>query len=145
MYLGTLFNYPSATLSLLTKVVVNQIMYTPLFNTYFFGMQALLSGTHSPLTLEGWKGIGEHIKRTVPTSVYNSCKLWPAVTAFSFTVVGPEYRSIFGGVIAVGWQAYLGFLNRRAEVAEMVERGEEMREVEEPVQQLQIAAGKTAA
>ncbi|EHL02991.1 hypothetical protein M7I_0962 [Glarea lozoyensis 74030] len=33
MFLNTHFNYPSRLLSLLTKVTVNQICFTPLFNT----------------------------------------------------------------------------------------------------------------
>lgn len=115
MFLGNNFNYASKTLSLATKVTVNQLCFTPLFNTYFFGMQSLLSGD----TLDE---VWDRIKRTVPTSVINSCKLWPAVTAFSFTFIDAQYRSIFAGVIAIGWQTYLSFLNRRAEMAEAAER-----------------------
>ena len=89
-------------------MVVNQVCFTPVFNTYFFGMQAALAG-------EDVAAVWERIKRTVPTSIVNSCKLWPAVTAFSFTFVPIEYRSLFGGFIAVGWQTYLSFLNRLAE------------------------------
>ena len=89
-------------------MVVNQVCFTPVFNTYFFGMQAALAG-------EDVAAIWDRIKRTVPTSIANSCKLWPAVTAFSFTFIPIEYRSLFGGFIAVGWQTYLSFLNRLAE------------------------------
>jgi len=46
----------------------------------------------------------------------NSCKLWPAVTAFSFSFIDAQYRSIFAGFVAIGWQTYLSFLNRKAEV-----------------------------
>jgi len=109
LWLGNHFNYPSKILSLATKVVVNQAFFTPVFNTYFFGMQSFLSG-------DSLKDVWERIKATVPTSIKNSCKLWPAVTAFSFTYVPAEYRNLFGSVIAIGWQAYLSFLNRRAEV-----------------------------
>ncbi|KAK3390717.1 hypothetical protein B0H63DRAFT_429364 [Podospora didyma] len=108
VWLSTSFNYPSRLLSLATKVIVNQLCFTPIFNTYFFGMQALLAG-------ENLGEIWTRIKRTVPTSFLNSCKLWPAVTAFSFTFIPLEYRSLFAGVIAVGWQTYLSFLNRQAE------------------------------
>lgn len=91
MVLGRSFNFPfSKTLSLTTKVVVNQVVFAPVFNSYFFGMQALLSG-HAPR--DAW----EHVKRTVPPSLVNSCKLWPAVTAFSFTFVAPQYRALFAG------------------------------------------------
>lgn len=108
VWLSTSFNYPSRILSLGTKVVVNQLCFTPIFNSYFFGMQALLAGDNLG---EVW----DRIRRTVPTSWVNSWKIWPAVTAFSFTFIPLEYRSIFAGVIAVGWQTYLSFLNRMAE------------------------------
>jgi hypothetical protein len=123
LYLGTCFNYLPTLPSLAAKVLVNQVLYTPIFNSYFFGMQALLSLHHDITTWAGWAGIADHIYRTVPTSFVNSCKLWPAVTAFSFTFVLPEYRNIFAGVIAIGWQTYLSFLNRKAERAEELEEG----------------------
>ncbi|KAL2267338.1 hypothetical protein VTJ83DRAFT_4615 [Remersonia thermophila] len=108
VWLSENFNYRSRLLSIATKVVVNQICFTPVFNTYFFGMQALLSGA---TLAETW----ERIVHTVPVSCVNSCKLWPAVTAFSFAFLPLEYRPVFGGVIAVGWQTYLSYLNRLAE------------------------------
>ena len=128
MFLGRSFNYGSKTLSLGTKVVVNQIVFTPVFNSYFFGMQALLSG-------DGIIEVWEHIKRTVPTSFINSWKLWPAVTAFNFTFIQPQFRAVFAGastsipqqlitsgcvadtsqgLVAIGWQSYLSWLNQRA-------------------------------
>ncbi|AEO66271.1 uncharacterized protein THITE_2043359 [Thermothielavioides terrestris NRRL 8126] len=108
VWLSNSFNFASRLLSLATKVIVNQICFTPVFNTYFFGMQALLSGA---TLAETW----ERIVKTVPVSCVNSCKLWPAVTAFSFAFLPLEYRPVFGGVIAVGWQTYLSYLNRLAE------------------------------
>lgn len=78
-------------------------------------MQTLLSGATFPEIIE-------RIKNTVPTSWINSCKLWPAVTAFSFTYIPIQYRSIFGGVIAIGWQTYLSLLNQRAAAAEEKEQ-----------------------
>ncbi|QSZ33694.1 hypothetical protein DSL72_005265 [Monilinia vaccinii-corymbosi] len=116
MFLSNHFNYSSKAISLATKVGVNQIFFTPIFNTYFFGMQSLLSGDSIP-------DVVERVRRTVPTSMMNSIKLWPAVTAISFTWIPQEYRSIFAGVIAIGWQTYLSFLNRRVE-GEMVGNAE---------------------
>jgi protein Mpv17 len=78
-------------------------------------MQSLLSGATFP-------EIVERIKNTVPTSWINSCKLWPVVTAFSFTYIPIQYRSIFGGVIAIGWQTYLSLLNQRAAAKEEKEQ-----------------------
>lgn len=100
------------------QVAVNQILFTPIFNSYFFGMQSLLTGMTIPETIE-------RIKNTVPVSWINSCKLWPAVTAFSFAFIPIEYRSIFGGVIAIGWQTYLSLLNQRAAAGEELEPSHE--------------------
>ncbi|KAG9534703.1 hypothetical protein KCU71_g22337, partial [Aureobasidium melanogenum] len=104
MFLGNHFNYKSHVRSIATKIVINQTFFTPCFNTYFFGMQSLLSGQ----TLEQTK---QRVIDTVPVSWKNSWKLWPAVTAFSFTFVPPQNRSVFAGVIAIGWQTYLSWLN----------------------------------
>ncbi|KAL8391892.1 hypothetical protein RB595_002188 [Gaeumannomyces hyphopodioides] len=109
MFLSHNFNYRSRLASLAVKIAVNQSFFTPLFNTYFFGMHSLLSG-------DSLRQVADRICLTVPTSVVNSLKLWPAVTAFSFTFLPPEYRSAFAGVVAVGWQTYLAFLNRKAEL-----------------------------
>lgn len=108
MFLGNHFNYKSHAVSIATKIVINQSVFTPLFNTYFFGMQSLLSGQSLAQTKQ-------RVLDTVPVSWRNSWKLWPAVTAFSFTFVAPQYRSVFAGVIAIGWQTYLSWLNMKAQ------------------------------
>jgi protein Mpv17 len=113
LFLGNHFNYPSKVLSIFTKVVVQQICFTPVFNTYFFGMQAVLTG-------EPPSGILRRIRQAVPESIVNSLKLWPAVTAFSFTFIMPQYRFMFSGIFAVCWQTYLSYLNRREEKNELV-------------------------
>ncbi|KAK5995436.1 Protein SYM1 [Cladobotryum mycophilum] len=111
IWLSTNFNYSSRILSMGTKVVVNQIAFAPLFNTYFFSAHALLSG-------QGIEAAVQRVKDTLVTSWINSCKLWPAVTVVSFTFVPMEYRSVFTGLIAIGWQTYLSYLNSRVEIKE---------------------------
>ncbi|EXJ57267.1 hypothetical protein A1O7_07614 [Cladophialophora yegresii CBS 114405] len=111
LFLGRNFNYSSKVGSIATKVAVNQAVFTPVFNSYFFGMQALLTGEHA-------SGIITRIRTTVPVSMLNSLKLWPAVTAFSFAFIAPQYRFMFSGIFAVAWQCYLSFLNRKEEKIE---------------------------
>lgn len=120
LWLGESFNYSSKLLSLTTKVLVNQIVFTPIFNSYFFGMQSALTGA-------SFTEVIERIRHTVPVSWVNSCKIWPAVTAFSFTFVPVQFRSIFAGVIAIGWQTYLSLLNQRAAREEEAGQGETRR------------------
>ena len=90
MYLGQSFHYSSKALSLSVKVLVNQLVFTPSLNTFIFGGHSLLSGN-------SLIGTWEHLKKTVPVSFINSWKLWPAVTAFSFTYIPPQNRSLFAG------------------------------------------------
>ncbi|KAJ5664459.1 hypothetical protein N7507_005190 [Penicillium longicatenatum] len=106
-FLHNNFNFSSKLLSILTKVTVQQIVFTPVFNTYFFSVHSLLAGATFE---ETW----ERLKKALPVSISNSVKLWPAVTAFSFMYVPPEFRNVFSGVIAVGWQTYLSWLNQKA-------------------------------
>ncbi|KAK5137961.1 hypothetical protein LTR08_005758 [Meristemomyces frigidus] len=117
LFLGRHFNYGSHLVSIGVKIVVNQMVFTPLFNTYFFGMQSLLSGS----TFAEAK---RRVIATVPTSWKNSWKVWPIVTAISFTFIPPESRAVFAGVIAIFWQTYLSWLNTSAEALEMEEVGE---------------------
>ncbi|KAG8629038.1 hypothetical protein KVT40_002903 [Elsinoe batatas] len=114
LFLGRSFNYSSHILSLTVKIVVNQTFFTPVFNSYFFGMQSILSG-------KSWQETKRRIKDTVPTSWKMSWRVWPAVTAFSFTFIKEQYRSTFAGVIAIGWQTYLSWLNSRAARMEKTE------------------------
>lgn len=107
LFLARNFNYSSKVGSIVLKVMINQVIFTPIFNSYFFGMQSLLTGA-------GWNDIVQRIKHTVPQSWMNSWKIWPAVTAFSFAFIRVELRGLFAGVIAIGWQTYLSVLNQRA-------------------------------
>jgi protein Mpv17 len=90
LYLAQNFNYKSKVISIVVKVLINQVVFTPIFNSYFFGMQSALSGA-------SLRDIVERIKHTVPRSWINSWKIWPAVTAFSFTFVRVELRGLFAG------------------------------------------------
>jgi Mpv17 / PMP22 family len=106
MLLHRNFNYSSKCLSIFVKVVVQQVCVTPVFNTYFFSMQSFLAGATVD---ETW----ERLKKALPDSIWNSLKLWPAVSAFSFMYVPPHFRSVFACVISIGWQTYLSWLNQK--------------------------------
>lgn len=90
--------------SLISKILINQLIFTTVFQLYFFSMHAVLSGS-SPV---------ERVKECMPTAWTNSWKFWPIVSSINFTLIQPRSRSVFGGVVAVGWQAYLGIVNGRA-------------------------------
>ena len=134
IFLGNHFNYRSHLLSLATKVVVNQTFFTPVFNTYFFGMQTLLSGG-------SWADAKERVWNTVPVSWVNSWKVWPVVTAINFSFVPWQYRNVFAGVIAIGWQGYLSWLNKREEKREGAVQEREKLEREREMARLRARDG----
>lgn len=108
LFLGSHFNYASTAVSISVKVLIQQFLFAPLFNTYFFGMQAILAGA-SP------SAVIERVKNAVPESVISSMKFWPAVTALNFTIIPAHFRFAFSGMFAIVWQTYLSFLNRKEE------------------------------
>ncbi|OAA57769.1 Mpv17/PMP22 [Cordyceps fumosorosea ARSEF 2679] len=112
--LARYFNYKSKALSIAAKVAFNQVTFAVAFPTYFFGMQALLSG-------ESLSGTLRRLQDTVPRSWQNSWKVWPAAMAFNLSFVPLEYRALFSGMIAIGWQTYLSWMNRQAELKEKAE------------------------
>lgn len=111
IFLAKNFNYSSKAFSLGLKIVIHQFIFTPGISAYYFGMQALLTGA----TLQdAWI----RVRDTIPTTWTNSFKVWPFVMAFNFTYVPVELRSIFAGVVAIGWQSYLSWINKQAEIKE---------------------------
>ncbi|EXJ89102.1 hypothetical protein A1O3_02166 [Capronia epimyces CBS 606.96] len=108
MFLGSHFNYASKWSSITVKVVIQQFIFAPVFNTYFFGMQAAL--TNQPPS-----AIIHRVVSTVPESLVSSAKFWPLVTALNFTLIPAHLRFAVSGFFAVIWQTYLSFLNRREE------------------------------
>ena len=112
MWLSRSFQYASWIRTIGTKILIQQSLFVPVVNTYFFGMQSLLAGS-------GLDEAKERVKKAVPISWKNSWKLWPMVTAISFTYVPPQYRSVFGSLFATVWQTYLSWVNQRAESDEV--------------------------
>ncbi|KAJ5400082.1 hypothetical protein N7465_010571 [Penicillium sp. CMV-2018d] len=110
MFLHRRFNFASSIASLATKVVVQQAVFTPVFNTYFFTMQSLLSGASVEDTLV-------RLQLALPTSIANGVKVWTGVAIISFMYVPPQFRSVFSGCIAVAWQTYLSWMNQNVRSA----------------------------
>ena len=107
LFLGRRFNYSSSSLSLGAKVAANQSFYTPMFNVYFFAFHGLLAG-------EGLWGAIERVKNTASISIPRSFLYWPLVTAFNFSYIKPQSRSIVTSIFSVFWQSYLSWLNSSA-------------------------------
>ncbi|KAJ6508660.1 hypothetical protein C8R45DRAFT_968179 [Mycena sanguinolenta] len=91
---------------LAARVATHQAVFAPVFNTYFFFSQAVLSGA---TVTEGV----ERVRTALPTSLLNSVRVWPPIMVINFAFVPREVWSVIPGFVAVGWQCYLSFLNQR--------------------------------
>ncbi|KAF8463124.1 hypothetical protein BDZ91DRAFT_625899, partial [Kalaharituber pfeilii] len=89
------------------RVLINQLCFTPVFLTTYFSLQSIFTGDSAEET-------ARKLQETLPTAYKNSCQLWPAVTAINFWLIKLEYRSIVSGVVSIGWNAYLSYLNQKA-------------------------------
>lgn len=119
MWLGRSFQYSTWIRSIGTKILIQQTLFVPVVNTYFFGMQTILAGG----SLDKAK---QRVTTAVPVSWKNSWKLWPMVTAISFTYIPPQYRSVFGSLFATVWQTYLSWVNQRTEAKQASTSGAPM-------------------
>lgn len=107
LYLSNLFSPRfSKPVAVALQVMINQLCFTPVFLTTFFSLQSFLTGA----TAEETK---QRLQETLPTAYKNSCQLWPAVSAINFYWIKLEYRSVFSGVVAIGWNAYLSYLTQK--------------------------------
>ncbi|KAI9712308.1 MAG: hypothetical protein M1820_001521 [Bogoriella megaspora] len=113
-----IYNTTNLLLSTSTRVLLTQLIFTPVFLTFFFTSQSLLtplvSSSPNPANLPSPPQVLDKLKETVPPAFINSWKLWPAVSAINFAYIPLQYRAIFTGFVMVGWQTYLSILNLRA-------------------------------
>jgi protein Mpv17 len=108
MWLARSFNHRSAPLSLGIKVLLQQLIFMPLVQTYFFSMHTLLSGG----TVADAK---RRVTEALPVTWMNSWKVWPMAMAFTFTYVPMQYRSAVNALVGTCWQTYLSWVNQRVE------------------------------
>lgn len=114
LYLSDLFSPRfSKPVAVALRVMINQLCFTPVFLTAFFSLQSFLTGATAEET-------AERLQQTLPAAYKNSCQLWPAVSAINFYWIKLEYRSIFSGVVAIGWNAYLSYLSQKNAAVEEI-------------------------
>ncbi|ROV99958.1 hypothetical protein VMCG_06254 [Cytospora schulzeri] len=108
LFIARNFNYSNKLLTLATKVGVNQVVYAPVFGTYYFTLQGLLSSDSADK-------VWERVKVAMPRSVISSWMFWPPITATTFALVPPMYHAVLLACVTTGWQAYLSWLNRKSD------------------------------
>ncbi|KAI9495901.1 hypothetical protein BDB00DRAFT_810881 [Zychaea mexicana] len=91
----------------LVRLAIDQTCFTPTLNAVFLTSISLLEG-------RSFAEIREKFRTSYFTAVCNSYRLWPFVNLFGFLFIHPPYRPLTNSVIAIGWNAYLSYLNQQA-------------------------------
>ncbi|TKX21445.1 protein SYM1 [Elsinoe australis] len=88
----------------LAKFALDQTIGAGLNTVAFIAGMLLLRG------VSDWGYIADKVREETLPLILAGQKLWPAVSLISFTVVPLEYRTLFGGLVGVGWGVYLSLV-----------------------------------
>lgn len=100
------------------RVALSQAVFTPLYLFGFFSVQGALQG-------KSLEEIEEKIRGTGPRAWRDGLVVWPAVSTLNFAVVPIEYRALVGGVVSLGWNTWLSYLNARTPTGAAAAAGED--------------------
>jgi len=92
---------PSGTRTILTRVVLDQAVFTPINLLCFLTSMAVMEGTSPQKKLESTYG----------TAITKNLMVWPWVQLVNFKLVPLEHRVLVVNIVALGWNCYLSYLN----------------------------------
>ncbi|KAI5795706.1 hypothetical protein EDC01DRAFT_653262 [Geopyxis carbonaria] len=87
----------------LKKFMTDNAIGGPLNTLMFLATMGYLRGRYGGALVE-------YIKNEFMPMQVAGMKLWPAVSVLSFTLVPAERRVVFGSLVALGWNVYLGLV-----------------------------------
>lgn len=92
---------PSSNATILTRVAMDQFIFTPANLLCFLTSQAVMEGSSPKAKIESTYG----------TAITKNWMLWPWVQLVNFKVVPLEHRVLVVNVVSLGWNCYLSYLN----------------------------------
>jgi protein Mpv17 len=94
----------------LSKVIADQIIYSPFQITTFFAYSSAVS--HNWVSSESYSN---QVKDKLRASFYDTwlldCSIWPVINIINYRMVPLIYRPIFNGFADVFWQSYLNYVS----------------------------------
>jgi len=94
-------NNPNSTATILTRVAMDQLIFTPTNLLVFLSTQAVLEGSSPKAKIES----------TYTTAITKNWMIWPWVQLVNFKMVPLEHRVLVVNLVSLGWNCYLSFLN----------------------------------
>ena len=96
------------TLGVVSKVALDQFVWSPIGIAFFFGMQDALQGISVDSSYQKLKLVYWDVLKTNWT-------IWPAIQFINFYMVPVNYQSVVVNTVAIGWNAYLSRKNSLAD------------------------------
>jgi protein Mpv17 len=99
--------FQSPTKQVVTRVLMDQLMFSPTFLGIFFTYNGIMEG-------QSFEGIKEKLRKGYWPALLGNWTVWPAVQLVNFKFVPLNYQTILVNSVALGWNTYLSILNQRS-------------------------------
>ncbi|KAG0644896.1 hypothetical protein HOY80DRAFT_1950 [Tuber brumale] len=115
-FLQTAVRIPaSPSLEIVSRVALDQTLFTPVHLTLFFSSMATMEGIMRDDGRE--LGTEERVRRKLRDNWLQGLKanwtVWPGVQLVNFRFVPLEHRLLVVNLISLGWNSYLSYLNQQ--------------------------------
>ncbi|KAI8148106.1 hypothetical protein BJV82DRAFT_664435 [Fennellomyces sp. T-0311] len=91
----------------LVRLAIDQAVFPPTLNAVFLTSISLLEG-------RTFAEIKEKFRTSYLAALSGSYRIWPFVNLVSFLYIPAPYRPFANNAVAIGWNAYLSYLNQKA-------------------------------
>jgi len=91
---------PVSAQAIITKVVMDQVLYSPVMTSLFFSGMAVCDG-------KGVSGALTMIREKLWPTLLATWVLWPAAHVINFMYVPTDLRILYINIVAIVWTAYL--------------------------------------
>ncbi|KAL4477164.1 hypothetical protein ABPG72_008898 [Tetrahymena utriculariae] len=105
-YIFYRFNDVSKYTRAFVKMIIDQTMFAPVFNCYFYIMINLIEYQSFQ------KGV-QSIQDKLWETLKSGWKLWPLAQIINFSFVPIQYRVLYGNMVAMFWFTYLSYMQHK--------------------------------
>ena len=103
IFLDKVFAGQSGLAVVLIQLAIDQVIWSPIFFVIYYVYMAILNKT--------WGDLREKLtKELIPVSIA-SAKVWVPVQFITFKYVPPQFRVLWGNIVALGWNVYFSLRN----------------------------------
>jgi protein Mpv17 len=96
----------TAPITVMSKVIIDQTIWNPIFGLMFFGYLNLVEG-------KSWADYTRKLQQDLKTAVMGSWAVWVPAHTINFAFVPPSQRLLYINSIQIGYNVFLSFLGNK--------------------------------